>query len=451
MVGITGKLEKVSDVYFPDQNAKQGDREKLWQYSSDLKRSILPNKDHIHAWSEVIWPETHTCDLEDTLKDFSQNKSLSELIKKLQLNRNDAIKWINSYIIFILEMDDSISIFNKNKLLPDQSSDGVFRNRLEVHNDKIIETKLPLEIDLKKIFLALGWTCYPILKMKEIGYSNCNGSLDTDWLAKKITDKFDDIGIDQEKKNKAIQMLIQWFDHNRDLGKDHFPKLYRNKEKLLVDTIDDKDSLYKIMRSSVPLKELSDIAISMEDDPDLIKLIEKRREEKRESVDNTIVGEKIEKLLQEAFQDEDINVENTWIGKDLIITFKNALIKYDIEVKSTVNHSYVGMTPTQAKTAALENQKYYALCVVHKDGSKISKSYVRNTAKFVTNIGVILEPKVIEVEEMVNVKNSISNTNEDIDLLIYNDFDYRYGISDSIWGAGKGFDDFVAMIRALDK
>jgi hypothetical protein len=440
---------KVGEVYFPDREATKEDREKIWEYSFALKVNTLPRKDHIHAWANVIWSDTNKCDIPDLVNDFTKNTTLTELQSKLDKNENDTIDWLNTFIDFILKIDDSISLFNQNNILPNQ--EGTFKTRKSVAIDNILVTSEPPEIDLKTILNELGINWFCELKDKRIKYDDCYETWDTYKIANEITSTFENRENKSDKDLGAIRMLSEWFEYNEDDGKKYFEKLFRNRAKLFLDTISDRDSLYKIMKSKTPLDQLSEIAIAIENDPEILEIIRRRQQEIKEKIDNTLIGEQIEELLQEALEDEGLTVESVWIGRDLVISLKNDSLHYDIEVKSTVNTSYVSMTPTQAKTAAFENQKNYSLCVVHKDGSTINKEYVRNKSRFVINIGILLESKVTEVEKLIDKKNNLYYNNEDINFLIENDLEYRYGVSNTIWGIGIEIDEFVKMIKKLNQ
>lgn len=442
-----GERANVGDVFFPDRDANKEDRLKIWEYSYALKVNTLPKKDHIHSWGNIIWADLNKCDIPDLVKDFSNNTTISELKNKLEKEEDDTINWLNSFIEFILKIDDSISLFNNNSIIPNQEGD--FKTRKIVANDIILETTEPEGIDLKSILNELGINWYSNLKDKRIKYDDCYETWDTHKIANKITSAFENPENRNENYKNAIRMISEWFDRNEEEGKKYFDNLYRNRAKLLHDTITDKDSLYKIMKSKTPLDQVAEIAIGIENDPEILEIIRRRQREIKERNENTLIGEQIEAILKEALQDEGLTVESVWVGRDLVISLKNDSLHYDIEVKSTINTSYVSMTPTQAKTAAFENQEHYSLCVVHKDGSTINKDYVRNKSRFVINIGLLLKSKVIEVEKLIDNKNNLCYSNEEINFLIENDLDYRYGVSNSIWGVGIKIDKFVEMIKAL--
>ena len=77
-----------------------------------------------------------------------------------------------------------------------------------------------------------------------------------------------------------------WKANPKEKSKEIFPELYRIKEKLLVDTIEDKDSLYSILKSEVSISTLSDIVKQINESPEII----------RESI---VKAQELDKLLKE--------------------------------------------------------------------------------------------------------------------------------------------------------
>lgn len=431
--------KKISDVRFPDKALKKEQREKIWQYSTALNVNELPKLSHIHKWADIIWKDCDLVDIKDLTTDLAGKKNLKELSKCLELEEKESCDWLNEVYEFIIEVEESIMQFKNNALLPNQ--DGDFKKRKDLYIDEIEHE------ELKEILMLLGVDWYQKLLHQDIYFTDCAGTMEIEDIAIEITKAVTSKDRKSDDDISAIRQLTRWFDENPQLGKEHFEKLFRNKEKNLVDTIQDKKSLYKIMNSKTPLSELSDVASAMENDPEINRLIKKRLEEIRETKEKTEVGIKIEEILAEALRDYGIEVERVWVGKDLIIKLSDSDLRFDIEVKSTNKVMPVSMTPTQAKTAA-NNPDSYSLCVIHKEmGENINKRYVKENATFVTDIGELIKAKVNEVEEFEENKRTISNTNEEIDLLFENILEYKYRVSDDIWSEGIDLEEFVELIK----
>jgi hypothetical protein len=428
-----------SDVRFPDPDLKKEEREKMWQFSSDLKVNTLPAKKHIHKWADLIWKDCGIVDIADLVTDLKGKTNLTEIINTLETDESQAIAWLNNCIDFIFQIGGQIH-FNNNELIPNQ--EGTFRKRKELSADGIDDETL------KEIASLLGYNYYEDLIHKDIYFEDTHSTTTIQDVAAEISKLIkDDESID-ENRILAIRKLAEWFEYNSEKGKTHFEALYRRKEKLFVDTIEDKENLYRVLKSKTPLSELAAIAQAIEDDPEILDLIARRKKEREEEKDRNEVGEKVEKVLAEALQKHGFEVAKEIYGKDLVITLKKKNAKYAVEVKSTSRASYVSMTPFQAETAVAEADSY-ALCVVQKNGSVVNTDYIRKNAKFVVDIGDKLQDKFDEVSEFETNKREIANTNDDIDLFYENNLDYKYKVSSNIWTGGKSFWDFIKHISEI--
>jgi len=84
-------------------------------------------------------------------------------------------------------------------------------------------------------------------------------------VANEITQKLiRDDGNNDPNRKLAIIKLTEWFESNPELGKKSFADLYRRKEKLFVDTIEDKENLYRVLKSKIPLSKLASPELSEE-------------------------------------------------------------------------------------------------------------------------------------------------------------------------------------------
>ncbi|TCN66421.1 sacsin N-terminal ATP-binding-like domain-containing protein [Acetobacteroides hydrogenigenes] len=452
-----------SDVSFPDPDLKKEDREKIWQFSSDLKAKILPAKKHIHKWADLIWNDCSIIDFENIATDLSEINNITDLQNCLRLNIENTIKWLQSIYDFLIG-NKCTELFNELEIVPNrlgafQKVNEVINKRYDslrkqwITNKQLIPNLYLDELNddiLLDIFALIGledWREYLVYEGIDIS-ALTSAKIDIQNISSDITLGLKEKKVYDENTIKAVRLLSEWFDNNEDIGKKHFQELYKNRAKLFLDTIDDKDSLYRIMKSNISLSKLSEITLTIENDPEILNLIAKRKKEIEEEKDRNEVGEKVENILAETLQKHGFEVKKEIFGKDLIITLKKKNIRYAIEVKSTSRSSYVSMTSYQAETAVTEADNY-ALCVVQKNGSVLNTDYIRKNSKFVTNIGEKLKMKFDEVSEFETNKMGIANTNDDIDLYYENDLIYKYKISNNIWSKGKIFGDFIDHINKI--
>ena len=427
-------------VNFPNAE-KKIDREKIWQLCNIGDFFILPKKEHIHFWYDLIWDNNYYCD-EYTILLFIQTR---KNIEKLQESLGDieVLEWLNDVFAFTLNYRDSYKIFDLCSVIPNQ--EGVFKKRLELSKDKIENETL------KQIASLLDYNYYEDLIHKDIFFEDSYSTTTKQDVAIQITSLIKD-----KDRNSlisadyilAIRKLTEWFENNPEKGKTLFTELYKKKEKLFVDTIDDKENLYRVLTSKTPLSKLAEIAKAIENDPEILNIIARRQREQEEEKERNELGEQVEKVLAEVLEQHDFEVKKEIFGKDLVITLKKNNAKYYIEVKSTSRESYVSMTPYQVKTSVAYSDNY-ALCVVHKNGSVVNEDYIKNNAKFVIDIGDKLHSKFDEVSEFETNKTEIANTHEDIDLFYENNLEYKYKISSNIWTRGQNFWDFIEHINDL--
>jgi len=257
-----GKLE---DVYFPDTRLLKEPREKIWQFSSDLKVNTLPIKKHIQKWSDVIWNECKIVNIDDLVSDLKGKENILELEKTLGLTKPETFEWLKECLTFIKENDEYN--YPRYEIIPNQ--EGNFKAHNSLNLDEIDDE------ELKKIAKLVGYNYYEILIHQDLFYDFEISKIDIEMIANKITTLINEEE-DGEDRKKAITMLIEWFGNNEKKGKEYFSSLYSKKEKLLVDTIEDKESLYSILRSDV---KISDVAEMIKQDPVKIrKSIEKAKE-----------------------------------------------------------------------------------------------------------------------------------------------------------------------------
>lgn len=128
----------IEEVYFPDTDFLKEDREKIWQFSSDLKVNKLPIKEHIQKWANVIWDGCSKVDINDLVTDLKDKKNISNLAKTLGIDEAEVFDWLNHCLKFISEK--STKLFNESEIIPNQNGD--FKACKELFLDEIEDEKL---------------------------------------------------------------------------------------------------------------------------------------------------------------------------------------------------------------------------------------------------------------------------------------------------------------------
>lgn len=432
-------------VDFPHHDTKKV-RERLWILGNKLNGStlMLPEKSSIDFWDEIIWDKKYYLDIEQYAKFFTQ---WSKTVDDFSEVTDNVFEWLNEFYSLVLD-EGKAELFNQFSLVPNQN--GVFLPvNLRGTNYEVVNILYNDEIKdetLLKVLLLLGTDWKNRLIHKEVKASLTSTVFKKNDIASTITKTFSEYkGEWSANAVEAIVLLTEWFEYQPELGKELFPELYRRRAELFMNTIEDKESLYQVMKSKTPLATLSEIALAIENDPEIFDIIAKRQQEIQEEKDRNEIGEAVESILAEVLKESGFSVHKTHIGRDLVILL-NGRRNFDIEVKSTNTGGFVSMTPTQAQTS-IEKRENYALCVVQKSELPLTKEFVRLNAKFVVNIGSMIKAKVDVMANFNNSQSQLLNSNDDIGLLFENSLNYKYKVSQNIWSKGIDIQTFIQFVK----
>lgn len=254
--------ESIEKVYFPNKDENKENRQKLWQFSSDLKVNALPIEEHIQKWANVIWDDCKKVDIDDIVNDLKDKKNILGLVNTLECDSTQVFEWLNEYLKFVYENSSSFT-FNSYEIIPNQ--EGEFRPCKNLYLDEIDDEVV------KEIAKLIEYNYYEELVHRDIFLTSeqCTKAITLDEVSRKISSLLDN-ETDSANRKAAITMLIEWFDNNEERSKEYFPTLYRKKEKLLVDTIEDKKSLYSILNSKVEISQIASLVKQAKNSPETI-------------------------------------------------------------------------------------------------------------------------------------------------------------------------------------
>ena len=260
-IGFSKK--SINELAFPLKSYSENIKDKIWQYAFDLYPDWVCKKSHLYKWCEVLWSDYTTISYKTLTNIISEKKNIFNLSNLLQKDESNTFDWLNSFCKFVLEDDTNMSLFESYKVIPNQY--GVFLEKSELFIDEIKNE------DLLNILSKLGDDWKNILLNKKLGFGRYLVKNQKD-IAEEITER-----IKKHPKNtsfnEAISLLSEWFDNNSKLGKELFSELYSKRAELFMNIIEDKESLYKVMRSTVNLTQLSSVAQTLADNPKLIQKI----------------------------------------------------------------------------------------------------------------------------------------------------------------------------------
>lgn len=303
--------ELISDLWFPLKSYPELVQEKLWQYTCDLFPSAVCKKDHLKSWCDISWEGWNKITYAEIIKDLSGQENINNLSQTLGKEESDTFNWLNSICKFLLEEDSNLIHFENFSIIPNQN--GVFKKKNELSIDKIKDKDLVniLELlgdDWKIILLhdSVGFGKYFVKEKKEI--------------ATKITERLQKPAYKDDDFVKAINLLSEWFEFNKETAKDLFSELYRKRAELFMNTISDKESLYKVMRSKADLLQLAKVAQALEVNPKLLESVQKAEElTKLLSEFNVKDVSELKQILHQAQNNGD-GIMKTEITQDVLIS-----------------------------------------------------------------------------------------------------------------------------------
>lgn len=267
--GSTSEKISIKQLYLPTNSFSKEIKEKMWQFMFDLAPQVACRKVHLHDWCNVSWEDWETVDYSRLLKKVEKQEHIPSLSKLLQRDENNTLDWLNSLYAFILEDENNLILFNKISAIPNQN--GVLKKKADLYIDEIQDDELISILEL----LGEEW--------KDMLLHDNIDSI-RDYLGKKeksdISSRITKTLKEQLKKpssdnsNKAINLLCEWFENNSEHGEELFSELYRKRAEIFMNTIQDKESLYRIMRNSTDISRLAEVAKAIKEDSKILEKIE---------------------------------------------------------------------------------------------------------------------------------------------------------------------------------
>ncbi|WP_026969637.1 sacsin N-terminal ATP-binding-like domain-containing protein [Algoriphagus terrigena] len=257
---------KLGESWFPRRQYNKLVRESLWQYTFDMFPNSVCKKESIHDWIDVIWDDISVITFAEIANDIAQRKTITKLAEDLQMDESGTFEWLNEVGQFIMEEEFNLPLFEKHAIIPNQN--GTFLIKSKLYLDEVNDS------DLLEILRLLGEDWDNILLHKKITFGKFFSKKKSE-IALKINEKLKNPRTRDQDFKKSISILSEWFDNNSDEGKEFFSETYRKRAELFMNTIEDKESLYKVMRSKT---DLSKVAEAIEANPSLFETIEKAEE-----------------------------------------------------------------------------------------------------------------------------------------------------------------------------
>jgi hypothetical protein len=272
----------INDLWFPKSSFSESIRNKVWQFVFDLVPSAVCKKLHLHNWCGIAWEDWKKVDYQKLVDGVAKRENIHNLSQVLRRDENSTFEWLNSLGSFLLEEDNNFPLIQKNQITPNQN--GQFKKIKDSYTDTIYIDAIQ-DSELVCVLELLGEDWKDILLHSSVNYIREYIQEKTkrniaDRITETLNKEINKLSSNSYNKNfvKAISLLSEWFDNNPDQGKELFTEIYRRRAEIFVNTIQDKEGLYKLMRTGTDLSKLAEVAKAIEDDSDIIQKIQDMKE-----------------------------------------------------------------------------------------------------------------------------------------------------------------------------
>ena len=195
----------------------------------------------------------------------------------------------------------------------------------------------------------------------------------------------------------------------------------------------------------------------LKEDQDLPGALAERRERRRIVHANRALGEQVEKLVKENLEAASFVVRRTGVGSDFEIRQEvddvvNLRVTrgertWLVEVKATRDRT-VRLTTTQAKEAVKEKGRFL-LCVVTVRAEAPRLDDVRDSMRFVENIGDAVAPLCSDLDRLEGLRDDIVTTKAAGVQLEVVTGTARIRVESSVWEAGFALRELADRLTAL--
>jgi len=239
----------IKGLWFPVKSLTKVIKEEIWQFTFDLSPSAVCKRTHLHNWCDISWEDWKKIDYQVLVSTLAKQENIHKLSQSLKGGEDNTFDWLNRLYDFIIKDESNLALFIKSEIIPNQNE--IFKKKSDLYIDEIKDD------DLINILELLGEDWKNILLHHAINPEN-HQVKDKKNIADKITEKLSKSSYQNNSENlvKPISLLCEWFENNETLGKELFSELYRKRAELFMNTIEDKDVLYKVMRTYPNLSKL---------------------------------------------------------------------------------------------------------------------------------------------------------------------------------------------------
>lgn len=193
----------------------------------------MPEKKVFKNWSEQIWQEVNKLQIKWIIQTISADKNIDGLSKTIESNRSETLKWLNSFIEFLISNDYENHLNLKSSpILPNQNGIFCVKDNLFLDDGKIDST-------LKDIAYGLGYDIRNELLDIDISIVLPENRVRTqEQLAEEISKLIKPIlrDVNEREENKdVIRKLYLWMNKYRVVAEEIFGEIFEKRFLLISD------------------------------------------------------------------------------------------------------------------------------------------------------------------------------------------------------------------------
>ncbi|MCC6428603.1 MAG: hypothetical protein IT435_17515 [Phycisphaerales bacterium] len=204
------------------------------------------------------------------------------------------------------------------------------------------------------------------------------------------------------------------------------------------------------------VKGVRELVNDIQNDPEILKSISQRKENRERVRRNQGIGQLVEQLLRDQLKAQGLSVERTGTGSDFEVESdfvengQEVVLRLGIEGASTLlevksaRGDRVKMTPRQAETAC-EAKDGFALCVVPITDDAPTAEVIRQQSRFVFAVGSQLAEAWAAYQDIEAATDAALQPGGQVELEII-EGQVRFKVGREVWARGLGFDAAVAEI-----
>jgi hypothetical protein len=464
--------------YLPKEDLDKQLLTSFYDLTADFYPQFTPRKEDFYKWYDnidfVVFNSVKY-KLEHLLEDVQGHVNIECLGKTI----DNVIDWLNNLINLVIEVNEKL--LDEYRIIPNQLGEFVLKSdKINWDNqvdEELIEIYNTLAPDDYRSFLL-----HKEFEKNELLFSK-ERFLDTSKIAKDIDDLLSNVDSEDRSSDnfqKALRSIFSWFAQSK-MSKKELKELFKwfsgRKPQLFLDIIDDLnrdkvfaiaqseklDSLSKLAESNISTEDLNTITSNAEDLVQLAKVLENvdggmsdllRYAELIKQDDEDFkykqeIGEKVERIFNEALMNSDIDlhcnkIEHDGIGShDFEITNNTNKKKFYIELKSYkhLDSGNLQLATSQARFGS-ENPENYCLAIVQRTSlDQITEQFIKNNLSAVTCIGSYVEEGLSDYHKFNQIRS-----NKNLHLTLRDAI--RINVSKlQINTHGKTFDQLIETIK----